>query len=179
MDLVRVIAHLKAHVPLLEGRVAGAAEFSAMMAGELRPEIYPAAYVIPLGESAEDNDAMNAVYQVVTERLGVVVAFDNTADRRGQGVTQLYRPMRAALFAALLNWRGTDPDRALRGFELGSGGLLQQDRARVFYQWEFTLLTAWTECDGWQQPSTPLLAIEANQQPGDPQPPLRVLLPQP
>ena len=179
MDLAGVILHLKAHCLLLDGRVAGAAEFSASMAGELRPEAFPAAYVIPLGESAADNDETNALYQAVTERVGVVVEFDNTADRRGQSVTQLYRPTRAALFAVLLNWRGTDPEHALRGFELGSGGLLHNDRARIFYQWEFVLETVLTDRDGWQQISVPLRAIEANGEPGDPPPPFAVALPQP
>ena len=177
MDLVAVITQLKAHVPLLEGRVAGAAEFTAAMAGELRPETYPAAYVVPLGEAAAENDVSNALYQAMTERVGVVVAFDNASDRRGQSVTQLYRIMRAAIFAALLNWRGTDLAHALRGFELESGQLLQQDRARLFYQWVFALETVLTECDGWLMDGPPLLEIAANSDAGDPAPPFRVTLP--
>ena len=179
MDLPAVIAHLRAHAPLFDGRVAGAAEFTASMAGELRPEEFPAAYVVPLGESAVDNDELNALYQAISERVGVVVEFDNTGDRRGQGVTQLYQPTRAALFAALLNWRGTDPQHTLRGFEVQSGELLHQDRARIFYQWQFVLETIVTVWDGWQPPAPPLAAIEANGGAGDPRPPFRVAFPTP
>ena len=179
MDLPAVITHLKAYVPILGGRVGGAAEFSAAMSGELRPEAWPAAYVVPLGEDAEANDADNALYQLVTERLGVIVEFDNQSDRRGQSVTLLYRSMRVALYGALLNWRGTDPAHAVRGFEASSASLLQQDRARIFYQWEFTLPTLLTDADGWQPVGEPLLEIRANADDGDPIPPASVHLPQP
>ena len=179
MDLPAVIAQLKRNVPLLGGRVAGMSEFTATMAGEVRPEAFPAAYVVPLGEEAEPNDETNAVYQLVTERIGVVVEFDNQGDRRGQGVTLLYAPMRAALFGALLNWRDTNPTHALRGFEFSSSGLLQGDRARVFYQWEFVLPTVVTDLDGWQAPADPLLEVHANSGPGDPPPTFSAILPQP
>lgn len=179
VDLPAVITHLKTYVPLLQGRVAGIAEFAATMAGELRPEAYPAAYCVPLGEDAEPNDESNALYQLVTERLGVVVEFDNQADRRGQGVTLLYAPMRAALYAALLNWRDTDPMHSLRGFEASTAGLLQSDRARIFYQWEFTLPTVVTDADGWHPTAEPLLEILANADPLQPKPAFSVFLPQP
>lgn len=179
MDLPAVIEHLKGNVPLLGGRVAGSAQFTISMSGELRPETFPAAYVVPLGEDAEPNDESNALYQTVTERIGVVVEFDNTGDRRGQGVTLLYQPMRAALFRALLNWRATDPAHALRGFEAASGAILQIDRARVFYQWEFTLQSLVTDADGWQVAAPPLVEIRANSDTGAPQPAFTVTLPQP
>ena len=179
MDLPAIIAHLKAHVPLLGGRVAGIAEFTAAMAGEIRPEAYPSAYVAPLGEEADPNDETNALYQEVTERLGVVIEFDNQGDRRGQGVTLLYAPMRAALFAALLNWRGTNPTQTLRGFEFSSAGLLQSDRARVFYQFEFTLSSVISDLDGWHPTADPLLEIRANSDPDQPPPAFSATLPQP
>ena len=177
MDLVAVIAQLKAYAPLFGGRVAGAAEFDARMAAEVRPEVYPAAYVVPLTEDADPNDEDNALYQTVTERVGVVVEFDNSADRRGQSVTELYAPARAAIFAAILNWRGTDPDHAQRGFEYGGGQVLSWDRARLFYQFEFTLLTLITDEDGWQVDNPDLVEIDANSDPDEPQPPFKYVPP--
>ena len=179
MDLPAVITQLKRNVPMLGGRVAGAADFSASMAGELRPEAFPACYVVPLGLEAQFNDTTNALYQPITERVGVVVEFDNTDDRRGQSVTLIYHPMQVELFAALLNWRGTDRPHSLRGFEIASADMLQSDRARIFYQWVFTLEGVLTELDGWHEPTEPLVRIEANGSPGDPPPAFAVDLPQP
>jgi hypothetical protein len=182
MDLVGLITQLKANVPVFAGRVAGAAEFSTMMAGELRPEGFPSAYVIPLSMEATDNDTPNALYQVVTERVGIAVEFDNTGDRRGQGVTQLYWPTFLAINAAILNWRGTDPEHTLRGFESAGGSLLSNDRARIFYQYDYTIEWVLTEIDGWPVPYSPLNEIDANDPnayPNAPKPPFKVVFLQP
>ena len=179
MDLVGVITQLKVNFVAVEGRVAGAAEFGASMSGTLMPDAWPSAYVVPLNEDAEPNDVSNALYQIITERIGVVVEFDNSADRRGQSVTQLYANVRASLFAAILNWRGLDPAHAMRGFEAAGGAVLQSDRSRIFYQWEFTFPTVVTDADGWQVNPPALLEIDANTDPGAVTPPIKVQLPQP
>ncbi len=177
MDLVGVVAHLRANVPVFAGRVAGAADFATGLESTVTQKL-PAAYVIPLGDEAAPNDEMNALYQGVTERIGVIVEFDNSVDRRGQTVTLQYAPIKAALFAAILNWRGTDPEHALRGFEYGGGQLLEFDRARLFYQFEFVLETVITTEDGWQDQVPYLAEIDANGDPGEPAPPFKVVFPQ-
>lgn len=179
MDLVAVTAHLKTYFAAMNGNVSGAAEYTESMAGEFRPETFPAAYVIPLGEEATPNDQDNSLYQIITERIGVVVEFDNSMDRRGQGVTLMLAPVRASLWAAILNWRGTDPEHAIRGFEAAGAGVLWTDRARIFWQWEFTLPILVTDADGWQVDGPALLEIDANSDPDAPTPPFKVLLPQP
>jgi hypothetical protein len=179
VDLVSLIGQLRGFVPLFDGRVAGMVEWDAVMRGELRPEQLPAAYVLPLEEDATDNDEQNALYQEVKQRVGVVVEFDNSLDRRGQSVTQLYEPMRAAINKAILNWRATDPDHALRGFEYSGGRLLAWDDARVFYQFEYTQLVLLTDADGWQVDVPYLLEIDANMAPGDPAPGFRYVAPVP
>lgn len=178
MDLVALISHLKANVPLFAGRVAGAAEFSQTMAGELRPEAFPSAYVVPISFEATENDTTNALYQKIIERVGVVIEFDNTGDRRGQSVTLLYWPTLIALNKAMLNWRDTDPEHTERGFELSSGAMLSNDRARIFYQVEYTIEATLTEIDGWQVTQPNLTEIDANGGPTDPKPAFKVVFPQ-
>ena len=176
MNLPDIVAQLRAAAPLFGGRVAGAADFATGLETQVWQDL-PAAYVIPLDDEAEPNDAQNAIYQIVNERIGVIVEFENGVDRRGQTVTALYEPTRAGLFAALLNWN-PDPTRAPRGFMYAGGHLIQFDRKRLFYQWEFNLPITITEVDGWQPDSTPLLEIDANSDPGNPPFPAKAVLPQ-
>lgn len=176
MDLAAVVAQLKAYTPQFKGRVAGAADFATGLETQVWQDL-PAAYVIPLEDEAAPNDEMNALRQVVTERIGVIVEFDNSTDRRGQGVTLNYDAMRSAIWKAILNWH-VDPVRAARGLEYAGGRLIQFDRARLFFQWEFTLEIQIDDTDGFQIDSVPLLEIDMNTNPGDPPYPAKAILPQ-
>ena len=161
MDLVAVITQLKVYVPLFQGRVAGISEWDETMMNEVRPEAFPSAYVMPLDEDAEPNDDQNALYQQVKQHVGIVVEFDNTADRRGQSATQMFWPTKIAIDKAILNWRGTDPDHAQRGFEYVSGRQLGSDLARLFYMFTYSLLILLTDEDGWQVDTPYLTEIAA------------------
>ncbi len=176
MDLAAVVVQLKQYAPVFSCRVAGAADFATGLESTVWPDL-PAAYVIPLEDEADGNDEQTGLQQLVTQRIGVVVEFDNTADRRGQGVTLNYATMRAALFAALLNWNA-DPMRGRRGMAYAGGHMLQFDRNRLFFQWEFALEIWISEADGFQPGAPPLLEIDANTNPGDPPFPAHVALPQ-
>ncbi len=158
MDLDRVIQHLRDRAPTFQGRVAGAAELAVGVQDAAQMAL-PAAYVIPLDEEAEANSLANALRQKVMERIGVVVEFDNRADRRGQTIASLFDATRAELWAALLNWR-VDPVRAVRGLEYAGGRLGDWDRARLFYQWDFTLELTITDRMGWQEPLEPLVEVD-------------------
>lgn len=119
----------------------------------------PACYVVPLDESAGDNESMNGLWQEVEERIGVIVQF-STDDRRGQGAAEEFDTMKAAVKSAVLNWR-PDVDRSSKGFRYAGGQLRDDfDRARLFYQWEFIIETLTTEEDGWQQPNVALTEID-------------------
>lgn len=177
MDYPLVIAQLRTLVPAFELRVAGAADFATGVEQNVWMAL-PAAYVLPLDDEADANDEQNGYRQLVSERVGVVVEFDNTVDRRAQGVTVRYEAMRSALFRALLNWN-PDPERAARGFTYAGGRLLQFDRARLFYQFDFALEIVIDGLDdGWEQPSEPLEIITANAAVSDPFVPARADLPQ-
>jgi hypothetical protein len=158
MRIDAVVAQLRLYAPVFGGRVAGAAEF----AGGVSDQTWmasPAAYVLPLDEEAGENDSNDGLYQIVAERVGVVLALDNSADRRGQSTATQLGGLRAAVFAALLNWR-PDPNSQVRGYAYGGGRLLDMDRGRLFYQWEFVIATTITDDDGWQPPSVPLTEID-------------------
>lgn len=165
MNLTNVIQQLRAYCPSLAGRVAGAADFAAGLESTVNMEL-PAAYVIPLDEEAEPNPAGPGLLQHVTERIGVIVEFDNSADRRGQGPAMSYDAMRAEIFAAILNWRpdldesNPSTNREAQGFYYGGGQLREFDRARLFYQWEFCLDTLVTDADGWQVNARPLAELD-------------------
>ena len=160
MNLDLVIQQLRLNAPMFQGRVAGAADFEKSLATEVAM-LLPAAYVIPLAEDADANTLSNALNQLVTEHIGVVVEFDNSTDRRGQSVTSLYDATRVQLWASLLNWR-VDPIRATRGLESSGARKLDQDRARLFYQWDFSLVITISDADGWQVPVVPLLEIDSD-----------------
>ncbi len=180
MDLIAVISQLKTYALVFEGRIAGAAEFtSEMMLAEVRPEAWPSAYVVPLGSSATENDSSNSLYQTVTERVGVAVLYDNSADRRGQSVSEQYSATEASIFSALLNWRGSDLGHAMRGFEFANSGIVKLDRARLFYQWEFVIHRLIDDSDGFQPDAPRLTQITMNDPiafPGAPAPPASVLI---
>ncbi len=159
MNLDAVLMQLRNGVPFLDGRIAGAAAFARGLEASVWME-FPSAFVVPLDETAEPNEDMNGLRQLVTVRIGVIVEFSAAADRRGQSPVEQYEAMRSALFGVLLNWR-PDTTREARGFWYGGGRLLEFDRARLFYQWEFCLDETVTDADGWQPAVRPLTDIQA------------------
>jgi hypothetical protein len=167
MDLNLVILQLREFCPLLEGRVAGAADFDTgvetVMAitdpgtGRLA---YPSAAVIPLEDDATGNDALDGNYQVVTETIGVIVEFDSTADRRGQAGVSQVEAMKYALFRALLSWR-IDPAKSSKGLYYAGGELITFDRARLFWEFRFSFDALISDADGFTPCGDPLVVIEA------------------
>jgi hypothetical protein len=148
------IEQLRAYCPLLAGNVAGAAEFRLGLQNYNANLPLPAGYVIPLDQEAEKgNEQMTGLFEVIDKTVGIVVEFDATPDRRGQAPVMNYDEMEDALFRAVLNWSPV-MCRVLnnQGFYFSGGRFLDLDRARLFYQWEFTLRYQITDADGWQPP---------------------------
>lgn len=145
MNINIVIAQLRARAPLFEQRVGGAAKFEGILpeAANLR---MPAAYVLPLDEQPQEQSSKNGYQQTVSERFAVVVAMSNVLDERGQKPTVDLDTIRKALFRALLGFQpGEDYD--VIAFE--GGELLHLDRARLYYQFEFSVEYAVTTEDTW------------------------------
>lgn len=145
MDLNAIIAALKARCASFGGRVAGAAEYKRLP--EAANLDLPAAYVIPLDENPEPAQNQNSYRQIVSDSVAVVVVLSNTADERGQGSITSVCAIRAELWAALLGW---EPDADHGRVEYEGGQLLDLDRARLYYQFEFSAETEIDEGDTWQ-----------------------------
>jgi len=157
------IEQLRTYCPLLEGRVAGAAQFTLGLQNYNTNMALPAGFVLPLDQSSEGNSSMVGLYQFVRKVVGVVVEFDAKPDRRGQAPVMKYDEMQACLFSSLLNWvPGTCITQNQQGYWFEGGRFLDLDRARLFYQWEFALNTILDDTDAWQIPSVPLDQIEVD-----------------
>ncbi len=175
MDISLVIQQLRQYCPVLGGRIGGAADFEtgvdsviAITDPTTGKFAYPAAVVIPLEEDAgAANELLDGNTQVVTETVGIIVEFDATADRRGQGGVSQAEAMKYALFGALLNWP-IDPGRGARGLYYAGGELLSFDRARLFWMYGMSFDATITDGDGFQPNGDPLTNVTETIQPDDP-----------
>jgi len=174
MDISLVIQQLRQYCPALGGRVGRAADFDtgvesviAITDPKTGKFAYPAAVVIPLEDDAADNDLLDGNTQTVTETVGIIVEFDATADRRGQGGVSQAEAMKYALFGALLNWL-IDPNRGARGLYYAGGELLSFDRARLFWMYRMSFDATITDADGFIPRGDPLTNVTETIQPDDP-----------
>ncbi len=167
-----VIHQLRTLVPEFGDNVAGAAAYARGVDSQVWLQT-PAAYVVPFEGDTSPNDEATGLVQTRTERIAVIVQFDNSEDRRGQSVTEQYQATMYAVFRAILNWRpnssvdnpglvkpGPGNDVSAKGMYLVSESLVEFDRARLFYQFVFGLDSMITDADGWQPPGVPLRAIK-------------------
>lgn len=180
MNLELVVAQIKAYVPALAGRVSGVADFASGIESVTSLPL-PAAFVFPIEDDAGENENWPGLQQNVTERMAVVVQFDNTigsdADARTgfAGVDQVYA-MRANLFSALLSWLPGNINGP-RGFAYGGGRIVTFDRARLFWQFEFTIDNTITDADGFGPFGDPLTDALLTLQPaGDPGPAIPIVV---
>lgn len=119
-------------------KVAGAASFAAAKEDLKNP---PAAYVIPLADSARPNALdCGGVEQYVAERFGVVIAVDNKRDTRGDAVNAALEDKRGKVIAALL---GICPGDGYDPVQYGGGQLLALDVTTIWWRLEF--ITGYTE----------------------------------
>lgn len=146
MQLEPIISALRVRCPVFSGRIAGAAEFKHLPESAALP--VPCAFVIPLDENPGESRSQNSVRQDLVESFAVIVAVSNVVDEKGQGAISVLHPTRAALWAALLGWQ---PTTDYTGIVYEGGSLLDIDRARLWYQFEFSAAMEIGPEDGWQQ----------------------------
>lgn len=133
MRMSVVIERLRAGCPSFKGRVAGASEFKPLP--ETAKMAVPSAYVMPLDDDAGEQRSQTDYYQLVTDGFAVVVVIANTADERGQHAVDHVHDLRREIWRALLGWQPT-PDYNPVTYE--GGALVEMDRARLYYQFEFS-----------------------------------------
>jgi hypothetical protein len=144
--IVAIVEALKTRTDAtFAGRIAGAAEF-ALISPDAKLTV-PAAYVIPLDDTAQPNGSDNGYSQIVRDGFAVIVVLSNTAAEIGKSSVAQIQPIRNALNAALLSWK---PDSEHGPIEYEGGQLLDIDRARLYYQFEYACETEFTEADTYQ-----------------------------
>jgi hypothetical protein len=158
MNLDSVITQIRTYCASFGTRVGGAADFAKGIETTVNMDL-PSCYVLPLEDSAGENEFLNGLLQHVNERVAIVIEIDNSSDRRGQGSSDQIEAFKYEIFSAILNWR-IDPDRAVRGIQYDSGRLIDFDRARLFWQFEFSLNVTIDDDDGFQVPNVPLTEID-------------------
>lgn len=146
MQLELVIEALRLRCPSFATRVAGAAQFK--MLPESAALAVPCAFVIPLDDTPQESQSMNSVRQRLEDSFAVVIALSNTVDERGQAAAHTTDSLRAELWAALLGWQ---PTTRYDGIVYQGANLLALDRARMWYQFEFSAAMEIEPADGYQE----------------------------
>lgn len=131
--LQAIIDRLNEQVPDFQGRVAGAAELAAALAGLVKT---PGAFVLPAEEASSPNELISALSQKVEARFGVVLAIRNVADARGKAAAQDLDVIRQPVMDALLNWQ---PSTDYAPIEHGIGKLEKYDDQTLW--WVDTFIT--------------------------------------
>ncbi|MGG4625162.1 hypothetical protein ACLPHD_12440 [Serratia odorifera] len=143
MKLTKIIGAIRRRVALFEGRVAGAAEFKNLPdVGKLS---LPAAYVIPNEDTAAEQKSQTDYWQDLTEGFSVVVVLSNLRDERGQSAGyDAVHDVRAMLWRALLGW---SPESDGNIIQYAGGEVIEMDRSRLYYRYDFTIPYEITEED--------------------------------
>lgn len=152
MDIASIITAIKARCPSFNNNVAGAAEYKRL--SESANLTMPAAYVIPLDDDAGPQLSENSCRQIVRDSIAVVVVLSNAADERGQTPMSTVSAIRKELWKGLLAWK---PDAEHSPIKYEGGNLLDLDRARLYYQFEFSAETELDESDTYQATSNAAL----------------------
>lgn len=161
MIIAGFIAQLRANAPVFGGRVAGAAEFVRGLRDYTTSLPLPAAYVLPLDQDVErGNDSWGGLQQLVHIGVGVAVELDAQTDRRGQAPAMDLDGVREQVWGSVLNYRLDDCHMARGAYYRGARGL-DLDRARLWYQFEFTVDWQITDADGYPgDPGVPVASLE-------------------
>lgn len=147
MQLEPIIAALRTRCSATFGQnVAGAAQFKLLQ--ESVSLAVPCAFVIPLDDNPGESMAQNSVRQLLNDSFAVVVAVSNKADEKGQTGVHSIDAIRSVLWSALLGWQPAD---RYNGIVYQGGMLLHMDRARLWYQFEFSAAMEIEPADGWQE----------------------------
>jgi hypothetical protein len=133
MKLSHIVHTLRHFSPSFAGRVGGAAEFSAIKDTAFLK--LPAAYVVPLDDRAQDNQSQTDYWQNVTEGFGVIVVLKPLDERGQHEAYDIVENIKVELWRALL---GLELSPVHYPIQYDGGDLLDLDRGRIFYQFNFS-----------------------------------------
>ena len=146
MRLSPIVQALRERCPSFEARVFGLAEF-ADLDGATSVAL-PAAFVVPLDEDVRNLSQGTQVRAEIFERAAVIVALAQT-DPRGQAAHDSLHDIRAELWRAIVGWR---MDQDAGPFAPDGGEMLDMDRSRFLYQYDFARVIAMTSGEDGYQP---------------------------
>lgn len=146
MNTKPIVIALRERCPAFNGRVGGAAEFGRL--AETASFDTPCAFVIPLGETPEEPLGTSGYRQIVHSNFAVMCVLDARADERGQEGNDSLDEVRAELFRALLMW--SPFGKASSEIDFDGSQLIELDRSRIFYQFEFVFDYQITTADTYQ-----------------------------
>ena len=153
MNLYNVIQQIKTYCPSYAGNIGGAAQFKQLKETTTLP--LPCAFVIPGDDNPSPPMSSNGVSQELVEVFSVIVIIANTIDERGQAAAcSAHDTVRAELWAALIGWQPdnlTGRSSRYNGIHYAGGNLLDLDRSRIWYQFDFSAQMFISDADGFQQ----------------------------
>lgn len=134
MDLSPIITRLRAQ---LTGFVliAGAAELDLAIDSTPNP---PAAYVLPLAETAQEPDLIGVHHQRLLQDFSVVLVVSNLRDGTGAAATTDLQAKRQAVRSALLGWAPDASNGEMVAFV--AGRLLRFENQRLWWADEFRVM---------------------------------------
>lgn len=97
-----IVARLKAEAPSLR-LVEGLAQLAALKQNP-STNVQPAAYVVPVSETAGDNRLANGIAQRNAVTFGVVLCITDLSDPRGDAAGDVLDEVRGEVRAALVGW---------------------------------------------------------------------------
>lgn len=139
MELATLLARLKVQLTGLKS-IGASADLDAAISGK---PVTPAAFVIPLAESATEADMLSETAEDVVQSFGVVHVVNNRRDVTGGASVDELAPFRARLRTALVGWV---PDAATgEPMHFYTGRLLRMDGdGNLWWIDEFRLKTYWS-----------------------------------
>jgi hypothetical protein len=128
MDAIQ--QRLRAQVPALR-LVEGAGEYAALQ--QLPPrEKMPAAYVLPMDDSARPNSrASQLVRQDVERRITILLMTRSARDTRGESAAEQLEPILSAIRAGLIGWTPTLSAQPAQGAQMVDATALEFRRGRL------------------------------------------------
>lgn len=137
-----VIERLREKLTSWHDRIFGAAELKA--AEDKSRLLMPSAYVMYGGSTAKTL-SYETFDQEIDERLRLLVILDNTQDRTGKSAQDQIHTIRAAIFAALLNYRLDEDSHSL---QFVGDSMAEMNKAQYMHVFEFKLVGRLQEEDG-------------------------------
>ena len=137
-----IVDRLKASCAVFGGRVAGAAAL-AHAVEQAADWTVPAAFVVPISETAEPNELLGDVSeQALAVRFAVAVLVSNASDEPGFTAVEAVADAFTQIKQALIGWL---PGDSIQPIDFVSGELGDFDRARLWWEWQFATVERFVE----------------------------------